>query len=283
MASSQDCRLRHLAPAEMGILIDWMDREGWNPGLNDAQAFAAADPQGFFVAERAGEPVALGSAVRYGEHFAFCGCYIVDPRYRGQGFGWALTRARLEHVGDRITGIDGVVDMQAQYRNIGYEIAYRNVRYGGVAPRKRDPHPEFTLLSDIPLSEWADFDAKVFPAGRDVFLDAWRNTPGHLGLVALAGSRITGYAVRRPCRTGWKIGPLFADQPETAEALLDALLAGIPGEAFVIDVPEVNAQAVALVQSRNLNPVFETARMYRNGRPVEDVNRVFGVTTFELG
>jgi hypothetical protein len=29
--------------------------------------------------------------------------------------------------------------------------------------------------------------------------------------------------------------------------------------------------------------VFETARMYLNGRPDEDLHRVFGVTTFEFG
>jgi hypothetical protein len=32
-----------------------------------------------------------------------------------------------------------------------------------------------------------------------------------------------------------------------------------------------------------MEPAFETVRMYLNGRPPEDVRKVFGVTTFEFG
>ena len=54
------------------------------------------------------------------------------------------------------------------------------------------------------------------------------------------------------------------------------------GEVF-LDVPSVNSEAVALAHDHGLMPVFETARMYTGGiRPVR-LERVFGVTTFELG
>jgi hypothetical protein len=48
-------------------------------------------------------------------------------------------------------------------------------------------------------------------------------------------------------------------------------------------VPHANPAALDLARTYLDAPVFETARMYRNGRPPEDVARVFGVTTFELG
>jgi hypothetical protein len=32
-----------------------------------------------------------------------------------------------------------------------------------------------------------------------------------------------------------------------------------------------------------MEPVFETVRMYMNGMPSEDVQKVYGVTTLELG
>ena len=54
------------------------------------------------------------------------------------------------------------------------------------------------------------------------------------------------------------------------------------GEVF-LDVPSVNSEAVALAHDHGLAPVFETARMYTGAiRPVR-LERVFGVTTFELG
>jgi hypothetical protein len=73
-----------------------------------------------------------------------------------------------------------------------------------------------------------------------------------------------------------------ADDRASAELVLAALLAGSGGEIF-LDVPSVNRDAVALAQSLGLAPVFETARMYTGPiRPLR-LERVFGVTTFELG
>jgi phosphoglycolate phosphatase-like HAD superfamily hydrolase len=48
-------------------------------------------------------------------------------------------------------------------------------------------------------------------------------------------------------------------------------------------VPEPNAAAVALAERHGLQPVFETARMYRGPAPSEPLTRIYGVTTFELG
>jgi hypothetical protein len=55
-----------------------------------------------------------------------------------------------------------------------------------------------------------------------------------------------------------------------------------PGPLFV-DVPDPNTAGVALVTSHGFTPMFETARMYRGEAPAEPVDRIFGVTTFELG
>ena len=61
-----------------------------------------------------------------------------------------------------------------------------------------------------------------------------------------------------------------------------ALAAAASGEIF-LDVPSVNREAVALALDHGLTPVFETARMYTGPiRPLR-LERVFGVTTFELG
>jgi hypothetical protein len=40
---------------------------------------------------------------------------------------------------------------------------------------------------------------------------------------------------------------------------------------------------VALARGAGMTPVFETARMYRGGDPGLPLDRVFGITSFELG
>ena len=56
-----------------------------------------------------------------------------------------------------------------------------------------------------------------------------------------------------------------------------------PASAPFLDVPEANAAAVALAQRHGMWPVFETARMYTGDAPAIAMERVFGITTFELG
>jgi hypothetical protein len=92
-----------------------------------------------------------------------------------------------------------------------------------------------------------------------------------------------GWGVIRPCRKGRKIGPLVADDRATAEVVLSALLASVSGGEIFLDVPSINRDAVALAQDLGLAPVFETARMYTGTVPRLRLERVFGVTTFELG
>src|SRR5262249_34837342 len=80
-----------------------------------------------------------------------------------------------------------------------------------------------------------------------------------------------------------KIGPLVADDRAAAEAVLAGLIAAAGAQDVFLDVPSVNANALALAQDLDLAPVFETARMYTGAiRPLQ-LERVFGVTTFELG
>jgi len=51
-----------------------------------------------------------------------------------------------------------------------------------------------------------------------------------------------------------------------------------------LDVPLPNADAVALAERHGLRGVFETARMYAGGNaPACELQRVYGITSFELG
>ena len=48
-------------------------------------------------------------------------------------------------------------------------------------------------------------------------------------------------------------------------------------------MPAANPRTKPLRAGREMEPSFETVRMYLSERPSEDLQRVFGVTTFEFG
>jgi hypothetical protein len=114
-------------------------------------------------------------------------------------------------------------------------------------------------------------------------LRAWIGAPGHTGCAVVRDGRPAGWGVIRPCLNGFKIGPLVADDRATAETVLSALLAKVGGGEIFLDVPGINREAIALAQDFGLAPVFETARMYTGATPPLRLERVFGVTSFELG
>jgi ribosomal protein S18 acetylase RimI-like enzyme len=277
------CTIRPATRAELDQLIDWAAAEGWNPGLDDAEAFRAADPEGFLIGLLEDEPVAGISVVRYGDDFGFLGLYIVRPEHRGQGHGWAIWQAGMARLQGRNVGLDGVVAQQDNYRRSGFVLAHRNVRYAGRidAPSGGDPH--IVPLQHLPFDDVMRYDRLCFPASRDAFLRAWLDPARRTGRAYVEDGRLLGYGVVRASRDGFKVGPLFADRADVAEALLRSLAAEAGGASIYVDLPEPNREAVALVEGLGLQPVFETARMYTGGDPALPLERIYGITTFELG
>ena len=273
--------VRRMAESELGVALDWAEAEGWNPGLHDAQCFYAVDPQGFFLAERAGEPIGSISAVAYDAHYGFIGLYIVRPHYRGRGFGLQLWNAAMRHLQGRNIGLDGVIALQENYAKSGFKLAFRNIRHqcvgGGAAPSG------LTDLSSASFDEIARYDATVFPASRPSFLKRWIAQPQAAALGIFEEQRLKGYGVLRACRSGFKIGPLFADDAQIADALFQGLAARAPGQPIILDTPGANPAAIDLAKRHGMESVFETARMYTKGPPQGRMDRCFGVTTFELG
>ena len=282
MTCANNLRIRVMRPEEIALASNWAAAEGWNPGLADAACFATVDPGGFLIGELDGAPAATISCVNYDERFAFLGFYIVRDDLRGRGYGLRIWNAAIARARPRTIGLDGVVAQQGNYRKSGFQLAYANIRYGGrVAPAAAAP-AGIVPLADVPFATVAADDATVFPAPRASFLRAWISARGHVGRALVRDGRFAAWGVIRPCRTGHKIGPLVADDRAAAEAVFAALVAAGPGEVF-LDVPSVNRDAAALAHDHGLAPVFETARMYTGAiRPVR-LERVFGVTTFELG
>jgi len=268
----------------LALALDWAAEEGWNPGLNDARCFYAADSTGFFIAELGDEPVGFISSVAYGPAFGFLGLYLVRPDFRARGIGLRLWQHASDYLGHRAVGLDGVPAQQANYEKSGFRGYHGNIRFRVSGGSGSDPSSaEIIDIEAVSFEDVAAFDRKVFGAPREGFLREWLTQRGAASLAALEDGQLAGYGVLRPCRVGFKIGPLFAREDPVAEALFDALVTRAEGERVYIDVPEANAAAMAFAQKRGLEPVFHTARMYKGRAPAPDVYPVFGVTSLELG
>ncbi len=285
-SSDPHFRIEPMTRTESAQMISWVDQEGWNPGVDDAETFFKANIHGLFSGHIDGRMIGCGSAMIYDDEFAFFGLYIVVPEYRKKGYGMALTRRRLDYAGDRVVGLDGVIDNVEAYSQIGFKPAYRARRFqlGSWAHEQQQwDNIDITAYSPELLFDVADFDERFFPARRQAFLEVWLTQPQAVVSVARAGGKVTGYIVLRPCQQGAKVGPLFAESTTVAKALLLQAAQELQRFPIFIDAPEVNSRAMALAADLNMKLVWETLRMYtRMPREIE-LDGVFGLTNLETG
>lgn len=275
-----------MSDPEVRELGDWALREGWNPGVGDLAVARACDPEAFVALREGNELVGGASIVSYGGKFGFVGLFILREDLRGRGLGgafwdWFIARLKARLEPGAAIGLDGVYRMTPFYERCGFTAAYRHIRMQGIASGATDADAVRSLEKLLP--DILALDAHYFPAPRDAFLRAWLGRAGtHVsGLYRESG--LAGYGFARPCAEGFKIGPLFAADAETAGRILSDLMAQIAGAQVQIDMPEANKAATALAAQRGFKEIFGCVRLYDGARPTLDVGGIFAVTSLEFG
>lgn len=276
--------IKTMSMDELVLVTGWAAKEGWNPGLHDTKSYYLADPTGFLIGYLGDEPIASISVVNYQNEFAFLGFYIVKPEFRGKGYGLKLWQAGMKHLSGINVGLDGVVAQQENYKKSGFKLAYRNIRFEGNSVKSSSTSQHVVPLRSVPFSTLEAYEAAFFPCKRSAFLKNWISEPAHTSFAFLEDGKLKGYLVIRPCCEGFKFAPLFADNQDIAQSLLEAGCHSLGnGTKIYLDVPEVNAQALRLAANNQMKACFETARMYTGSQPNIDISRVYGVTSFEIG
>jgi hypothetical protein len=287
-------QVRQMTRSEVDELVDWAAREGWNPGLHDADLFWATDSEAFIAADLDGRMIGGGAITSYGGEFGFMGFFIVRPLFRGRGLGNRIWHVRRERLIRRLQpgaaiGMDGVFEMQEYYAKGGFVFSHRDLRFCLEIPESGLPqldsreNADIALLAEIPFDEIVSYDRSCFPAARRTFLKGWISQPDSLALGCTKNGRLTGFGVVRACREGFKIGPLFSDDVRTADRLFVQLTKFAAGKLVYLDAPENNPAAGELVRRYGMAEVFGCARMYLGPVPEMEHRHIFGVTTFELG
>lgn len=288
MNTELSTKIRQMSRAELDKAVDWARQEGWNPGLNDAEIFWQTDPMGYLALEQNGEMIGSGSTVSYDGKFGFMGFFIIRTDLRSHGLGRQLWFKRRDSLLARLDsgaaiGMDGVFNMQSFYAKGGFKFSHRNLRMQSVG-RKLDF--DQTLVSKFQESDLASIesiDARCFGFLRTTFLKNWLSMPNSVSYLYKKSGECLGFGTIRQCHSGWKIGPLFAQNEDVADQIFRALNIVALDSPLYLDIPEINRAAVALANQYQMTECFGCARMYYGKFPDLPYDEIFGVTTFELG
>ena len=271
------------------IIRKWAIQENWNPGVYESAALYAADPKGFHILEVNNKPVASLAAVKYSKKLGFLGLYMVKPELRGLGYGKKLWDTALLHLNDCETiGLNGVLTQTENYKKSGFTPAFLSTRWIGNTKtmffKNNDLTEKIAIKSLKDIVALVDYDTSVFSVSRAKFLEKWIKIPESQTLVAYDGDKLKGYGVLSKTNEGYKVAPLFADDIEIAKKILEGLITCIKtNERIFIDIPDINVSGESLIKHYGFSRGFSVLRMYKGKTPNFDNQKMFGLTTLEIG
>jgi hypothetical protein len=156
--------------------------------------------------------------------------------------------------------------------------------YQGVADGSMPPMEMLVSPFLHPSRLLHELDKKYFTYNREKLMNSWLSQSKSLLLARLQDGAYSGYGLYLPAMNGFKISPLLAEEYETAEQILKALVGHLEqGTKYCIDVPEDNVNAVRLAEKMNMKKIAAYKRMYTQSDSNVSRNNIYSFTHYELG
>ena len=216
---------------------------GWNQRLDDWRMLLRLAPASAFAAvadAREGPIVGTAIGIDYGA-FAWIAMMLVDSAYRSRGIGRRLLEAAMDAVpSDLPIRLDATPLGQSLYQRYGFEdeaTLRRQVRDARLAPEAAGRRAPALVrpLTDADLSVVIAQDCDTFGGTRGSLLEwAFHGAPQYAHAIR-TDDGVMQYCLGRPGRLFDQIGPVVANDDETAHTLVCAALAQAADRPVVID------------------------------------------------
>lgn len=260
---------------------------GWNQTAHDwRHMIGAGAAYGQFVGDQL---VASTVVLAYDERLAWIGMVLTTEQYRGRGLATGNLRRAIALCREHgwTAGLDATPAGEAVYEPLGFRGVFGLQRFVAqrvrrIAPRRRELAVR-PLVTSVDLDAVATLDAQVFGAERRQLLGYLRKVQPERALIAEGRGRLLGFVFARPGRQALHIGPLCADGPNTAKALLTQALGGYD-QPVSIDVPDDQTEFTDFLGELDFQPVRRFTRMVLDdGLEPGDTERCFAIAGPEFG
>jgi GNAT superfamily N-acetyltransferase len=273
--------IRVMTPADADPTADAILRSGWGD-RRVKMAWVVGHPQCRpIVAEVDGTIVGTGVTTVSGP-VAWIGTIWVDPAWRRQGLGKALTRTTIEAA--EAAGCRAIVLVATEagrplYERFGFEVQthYRILEAPGLGSGAADPRIRRFRPSD--LAAMAALDAAATGEDRAHLLDAFAAPQTTRCLVRPDGT-LGGFVIRAP----WGGGATIAPDPDDALAILEARrLASSPEKRVRAGLLENNRVGTERLRAAGWTDAWGAPRMIRGDMPPWKPDAIWGQFDHALG
>ncbi|UFZ07854.1 GNAT family N-acetyltransferase [Bradyrhizobium ontarionense] len=255
--------------------MSWPYRiEDWDVALQLGQGF---------VLQRSGVVIGTAAWWPYGETHASAGMIIVAKAAQGRGYGARLMDALLASARPRTIALNSTAEGITLYRRRGFVPIGVIHQHHGI-PRECREAPRSCLVRSMVASDFEAImrlDREATGLERRRLLD--RLVQSGVGYVLQRDGIPRGYAISRLFGRGHVIGPVVAESPIDARALIDAALA-VLGGCFVRIDTSVSSQLGDWLESIGLQQVGEATTMIL-GTPAPSTGpaRTFAIANQSFG
>ena len=281
-ANPMTMAIRTMTVDDVPLGMALKDQAGWNQTEADWLRFLAMEPDGCFVAQWDGRPVATTVTTVF-EDVGWIAMVLVEKAVRGRGIGTRLVQHALAHLERRpvqTVRLDATPLGRPVYEGLGFVREYEVARWEGVAVSPLSlcgrgaggegaPQSNRETLVAPPLDAVAELDRHVTGTNRRPLIEQlYRQQPEAMQVERVQG-KLAGYATLRLGSCAVQIGPAVAVTPEVGTALAEAALRLYVGRPVYIDIPPENTAATSWARSKGFEVQRHWMRM-RRGKPVQD-------------
>jgi GNAT superfamily N-acetyltransferase len=277
-----------LRPADAEGALPLSAEAGWNQTAAD-WAFMLREGRGIGVRDGAGRWVGSALALPLGARLSWISMVLVARDARRRGIGTRLLRRAVDSVCDegRVAGLDATELGRPVYLPLGFRDLYTISRLRLDAPAPSEPAPAGCTIRPLVAADLPGivaFDRPRSGMQRSDVLAYLRQQAAEAAFVAEAEAGIAGYALGRPGRIAFQIGPVLADREDVAIALVNQALARLDGPAM-IDVPDAHADLRASLDRAGAVRERGFTRMTLGPPPpgLAEPSRIFALAGPELG
>jgi len=236
-----------------------------------------------FVLQCAGVVIGTAAWWPYGETQASAGMIIVAKAAQGRGYGARLMDALLASTHPRTIVLNSTAEGIMLYQRRGFAPTGVIHQHQGI-PRECHEAPRLCLIRAMAAS---DLEAIT---GLDRQATGWERRPlldrlvqGGDGFVLLREGVPRGYAISRRFGRGHVIGPVVAESPADARALIEAALARL-GRVFVRIDTSATSQLGDWLEGIGLQQVSDATTMILGTQaPATGPARIFALANQSFG
>ena len=242
---------------------------GWNQLTEDWRAFLDSPQGGARVAECAGSIVGTVAFVRYGP-WSWLSMMLVEPEMRRSGIGALLMESALDALaGEPCVRLDATPLGEPLYRRFGFRGEFDLARWKIALPTGRPvPLAERTRpMRTADLAAVFARDRQVSGADRSALLASFYRRAPEMAWIASRGNALRGYCFGRPGYLYPQLGPVVAEDTANARELVEASAGAQTGKMLAMDVPRLEPDWIAWLESAGFQRERCFLRMYRGEAP----------------